>query len=116
MSVKLISRGVREAQDDWREQQQCVIEGIPTSAFYPEQYQSLDEAVGAIECCIGRCAVREHCLQYALDNGEKFGYWGGVSERQRREIKRNGFSAAEAIAKGMAAKPRRGRPPNGSVS
>ena len=26
------------------------------------------------------------CLEYALDNGEKFGIWGGLSERERRRI------------------------------
>jgi len=32
--------------------------------------------------------VREDCLEYALQNGEKFGIWGGMSERERRRIRR----------------------------
>jgi WhiB family redox-sensing transcriptional regulator len=32
--------------------------------------------------------VREDCLEYALANGEKFGIWGGLSERARRRIRR----------------------------
>jgi WhiB family redox-sensing transcriptional regulator len=32
--------------------------------------------------------VREDCLEYALDNGEKFGIWGGMSERERRRLRR----------------------------
>ncbi|MSV47481.1 MAG: WhiB family transcriptional regulator, partial [Actinobacteria bacterium] len=28
------------------------------------------------------------CLEYALANGEKFGIWGGLSERERRRIRR----------------------------
>jgi WhiB family redox-sensing transcriptional regulator len=32
--------------------------------------------------------VREQCLEYALANGEKFGIWGGLSERERRRIRR----------------------------
>jgi WhiB family transcriptional regulator, redox-sensing transcriptional regulator len=32
--------------------------------------------------------VREDCLEYALANGEKFGIWGGLSERERRRIRR----------------------------
>jgi len=32
--------------------------------------------------------VREDCLEYALLNGEKFGIWGGMSERERRRIRR----------------------------
>lgn len=30
------------------------------------------------------CEVRPECLEYALDNGEQFGVWGGLSERERR--------------------------------
>jgi WhiB family transcriptional regulator, redox-sensing transcriptional regulator len=32
--------------------------------------------------------VREDCLEYALANGEKFGIWGGLSERERRRVRR----------------------------
>ena len=34
------------------------------------------------------CEVREPCLEYALDHDERFGVWGGLSERERRELKR----------------------------
>jgi len=34
------------------------------------------------------CVVREDCLEYALANGEKFGIWGGLSERERRRLRR----------------------------
>jgi len=36
----------------------------------------------------GRCPVLDQCLDYALENGEKWGVWGGCSERERRQIKR----------------------------
>jgi len=32
--------------------------------------------------------VQNDCLEYALVNGEKFGIWGGLSERERRRIRR----------------------------
>jgi WhiB family redox-sensing transcriptional regulator len=32
--------------------------------------------------------VRQECLEYALVNAEKFGIWGGLSERERRRIRR----------------------------
>ncbi|AKJ72237.1 putative WhiB family transcriptional regulator [Tsukamurella phage TPA4] len=35
-----------------------------------------------------RCPVQEKCLQQALDAGERFGVWGGVSERERRQMDR----------------------------
>jgi len=34
------------------------------------------------------CEVRAECLEYALENDERFGSWGGLSERERRRIKR----------------------------
>ena len=52
--------------------------------FFPERGASTREAK---EVCRG-CVVREDCLEYALANGEKFGIWGGLSERERRKIRR----------------------------
>jgi WhiB family redox-sensing transcriptional regulator len=35
------------------------------------------------------CDVRVECLEYALANDERFGIWGGLSERERRRIKKH---------------------------
>ena len=32
------------------------------------------------------CPVRTACLQYALEHSERFGVWGGLSERERRRL------------------------------
>ena len=45
-------------------------------------------------CIIGQCVVREDCLEYALANGEKFGIWGGLSERERRRLRRQRAQSA----------------------
>ncbi len=37
--------------------------------------------------CVG-CEVRSECLEYALENDERFGIWGGLSERERRKLKK----------------------------
>ena len=34
------------------------------------------------------CDVRSECLEYALAHDERFGIWGGLSERERRRLKR----------------------------
>lgn len=34
------------------------------------------------------CPVQAECLDYALANDERFGVWGGTTERDRRKIKR----------------------------
>jgi WhiB family redox-sensing transcriptional regulator len=35
----------------------------------------------------GGCAVRSECLEAALANDERFGIWGGLSERERRRLR-----------------------------
>jgi WhiB family redox-sensing transcriptional regulator len=34
------------------------------------------------------CEVRAECLEYALAHDERFGIWGGLSERERRKLKK----------------------------
>jgi WhiB family transcriptional regulator, redox-sensing transcriptional regulator len=52
-------------------------------AFFPEKGGSTREAK---RVCSG-CAVRTECLEYALANDERFGIWGGLSERERRRVR-----------------------------
>ncbi len=66
----------------WQRQANCM--GVEPDLFFPERGASTREAK---EVCRG-CVVQEDCLEYALANGEKFGIWGGLSERERRRIRR----------------------------
>lgn len=49
--------------------------------------------VGRGEPCVqakavcAECPVREPCLEEAIANGERFGVWGGLSERERRRLR-----------------------------
>lgn len=58
-------------------------------AWFPN---SGDQAPGAKAVC-GRCPVRDECLQYALDLNIKEGIWGGLNERERRKLRREGAAA-----------------------
>lgn len=81
--MNLIVDLVREtAARPWQNQANCM--GVDPDLFFPERGASTREAK---EVCRG-CVVREDCLEYALANGEKFGIWGGLSERERRKIRR----------------------------
>ena len=53
-------------------------------AFFPEKGGSTREAK---RICVG-CEVKAECLEYALMQDERFGIWGGLSERERRRLKR----------------------------
>ena len=66
----------------WQERANCL--GVDPDLFFPERGASTREAKGV---CRG-CEVRGECLEYALDHGEKFGIWGGLSERERRRVRR----------------------------
>lgn len=66
----------------WQEHSLCA-ETDP-EAFFPEKGGSTREAK---RVCLS-CEVRVECLDYALANDERFGIWGGLSERERRRIKK----------------------------
>ncbi|MFN3949874.1 WhiB family transcriptional regulator [Microbacterium sp.] len=53
-------------------------------AFFPEKGGSTRDAK---RICTS-CDVKSECLEYALQNDERFGIWGGLSERERRKLKR----------------------------
>ena len=72
-----------EADDNsWQLSANCL--GVDPDLFVPERGASTKEAKAV---CQG-CEVRVDCLEYALANGEKFGIWGGMSERERRRLYR----------------------------
>ena len=52
-------------------------------AFFPEKGGSTREA----KRVCASCEVRVECLEYALMHDERFGIWGGLSERERRKLK-----------------------------
>lgn len=81
--------GVRRSQpveDDnplaWQTDALCA--QTDPEAFFPEKGGSTRDAK---RICTS-CDVRGECLEYALQNDERFGIWGGLSERERRKLKR----------------------------
>ena len=52
--------------------------------FFPKKGGS---SIEAKKIC-RECEVSAACLRYALDNNERFGIWGGRTERERRSLKR----------------------------
>ena len=66
----------------WQERSLCA--QTDPEAFFPEKGGSTRDAK---KVCVG-CEVRAECLEYALANDERFGIWGGLSERERRKLKK----------------------------
>lgn len=70
------------SEPEWQERALCA--QTDPEAFFPEKGGSTREAK---KICTG-CEVRAECLEYALALDERFGIWGGLSERERRRLKR----------------------------
>ncbi len=68
--------------EGWQERALCA--QTDPEAFFPEKGGSTREAK---KVCL-TCEVRSDCLEAALFNDERFGIWGGLSERERRKLKK----------------------------
>jgi WhiB family transcriptional regulator, redox-sensing transcriptional regulator len=69
-------------EQEWQERALCA--QTDPEAFFPEKGGSTRDAK---RICSG-CEVRAECLGYAIEHDERFGIWGGLSERERRKLKR----------------------------
>jgi WhiB family redox-sensing transcriptional regulator len=58
---------------------------VDTELFFPEKGASSREARKVCKSC----PVRKECLEFSVKTGQRFGVWGGQSERERRKIKRS---------------------------
>jgi WhiB family redox-sensing transcriptional regulator len=67
---------------EWQERALCA--QTDPEAFFPEKGGSTREA----KRICSSCEVRAECLEYALEKDERFGIWGGMSERERRRLRR----------------------------
>lgn len=68
------------SNDDWQERALCA--EVDPELFYPEKGGSTREAKKICDLC----EVQAECLETALANAERFGIWGGKSERERRRM------------------------------
>lgn len=73
---------------NWRVEAACA--QVDPKLFHLEKGESTREAKlicnGDSTRGVPACPVRERCLEEALEREERFGVWGGVSERDRRKM------------------------------
>jgi WhiB family redox-sensing transcriptional regulator len=86
---------------DWQERALCA--QTDPEAFFPEKGGSTREAKVV---CSG-CDVRAECLDYALAHDERFGIWGGLSERERRRLRRGEVTVVEQVVTPSRSEPNR---------
>jgi WhiB family transcriptional regulator, redox-sensing transcriptional regulator len=72
---------------DWRHESACRDED--PERFFPvgNTGPALAQIEEAKKVC-NRCIVKEPCLAWALESGQDAGVWGGLSEDERRALKR----------------------------
>ena len=82
----MVSRVHRVQADDespeWMSWSNCRF--TDPEVFFPEKGGSTIEA----KRICARCPVEIECLEYALVNDERFGVWGGTSERTRLKLRK----------------------------
>lgn len=102
--------------EDWRDRANC--KGIGLRVFFHpdgerDPLRSRREAQAKVVC--RDCPVRAECLDEALTTPNPWGSWGGLSERERREIDADEYlrlrecgiqpATAAALAKRTSKKP-----------
>lgn len=80
---------------DWRHEAACRDED--PELFFPigNVGPALLQIEEAKRIC-ATCHVREHCLQWALETCQESGVWGGLSEDERRLLRRRAVGVRSA--------------------
>jgi WhiB family redox-sensing transcriptional regulator len=88
----------------WAWQLRALCRGVDSSAFFPPDgergHARARREARAKDMC-GRCPVVQQCRAHALNVGEPYGVWGGLSESDRQALtgsprKRCGPAQSEA--------------------
>lgn len=80
---------------DWRSKAACLT--VDPELFFPigNTGPAIAQAAEAKAVC-RECEVVGICLQWAIDNNQDAGVWGGMSEEERRALKRRAARARRA--------------------
>lgn len=78
------------ATQEWRAQAAC--RNSDVEMFFP----ATEEAAAPAKAVCAACPVREACLEWALDTRQDEGVWGGLSESERRRLRRRRQAAGRA--------------------
>ena len=74
---------------EWQKQAVCA--SVEPELFYPAPQEHVRRRQAKAVC--KSCPVVNECLQWALESGQDHGVWGGLSEDERRTLKRRNARA-----------------------
>jgi WhiB family redox-sensing transcriptional regulator len=97
VTILATSLALASADDQWRDQALC--RDTDPDLFFPvgTTGMALVQVEHAKRVC-GQCAVSDACLDFALATNQDSGIWGGLSEEERRVIRRKRAAALRATA------------------
>ena len=95
MTILASSITLGAAPPDWRDDALC--RDTDPELFFPigTTGNALVQIDNAKEVC-GECTSSQGCLDFALDTNQDSGIWGGLTEEERRDIRRKRVAAARA--------------------
>lgn len=67
---------------EWTRQALCA--QVDPEIFFPE----VGDGTRYAKRICNSCDVKKECLEYSLQNNERFGIWGGTAEKERRKLNR----------------------------
>lgn len=102
MSILASSLALGSADYTWRNEAVC--KDTDPELFFPvgTTGQALLQIDRAKEVC-GECPVKVRCLDFAIETNQDSGIWGGTSEEERRNIRRQIAARKRALAVARAA-------------
>lgn len=71
---------------EWMRKGNCTSGGM--GAFVDVFFLDTGRSSAPAKTMCKGCVVTQQCLGYALQNGIKYGIWGGLTERERRKLLR----------------------------
>jgi WhiB family redox-sensing transcriptional regulator len=74
---------MRDVPGEWSSQSAC--QYTDPEVFFPEKGKNANQAK---QIC-RRCPVKGECLEFAVQTCQEHGIWGGLSEPERRELRRS---------------------------
>jgi WhiB family redox-sensing transcriptional regulator len=72
----------KQPAEDYSWQADASCRGVDADLFFPG---TEDEAMPAKAIC-NTCPVRLACLAFSLERNERFGIWGGLTEKERARL------------------------------
>jgi WhiB family redox-sensing transcriptional regulator len=78
------------ARLEWKAQAAC--RGLDTTVFFSDDEADTAAAIAVCE----NCPVRQACLDFAIDTRQHDGIWGGLTEIERRRVRRRRQAGGKA--------------------